>query len=94
MDYITSTELRTKTSELIKALSSGKTVKLLHRSKKVAILLGSNPANESKVEEPKPFNPELFLEDSKDLDFGPMSIEEIDHHYRQAMEKKHGKRVS
>ena len=39
MDFITTTELRTKTTQLVLSLSQGKTTKLIHRSKIIADII-------------------------------------------------------
>lgn len=53
MQYITTTELRIKTSKLIEELKSGGSVTLIHRSKIVGQFKPAQP-------DPKPFDPEAF----------------------------------
>lgn len=44
MDYITTTQLRTQSSELVRHLNSGMKVLLLHRSKVVGAIVPENEA--------------------------------------------------
>jgi len=96
MDYITTTELRTKTKQLVKALEAGKSVLLLHRSKKIGILQGDNTSEKAFMSpgNAQAFKPESFEKDTKNIDLDPVSQEEIENLYRQAMEQKHVKRIS
>ena len=43
MNYITTTQLRTKTSELVKVLQEGRSVDLIHRSKVVGEIKPAQP---------------------------------------------------
>lgn len=83
MNFITTTQLRTKSKELVKSLEEGYSVKLVHRSKVIGEI-------KPKIHEPKPFNSARFLKTIKKLNFSPLSLDEIDKKYREAMTKKHG----
>lgn len=54
MNYITSTELRTKTSEVMRTLQNGGSIRLIHKSK----VIGEITPTPSPV---KPFDSEKFL---------------------------------
>jgi len=89
MDYITTTDLRTKSTELVEALEAGQSVKLVHRSKIVGLV---SPLYGQEV---RPFNAEKFKQFLKGLKPSEnLSDEERDNRYREAMEVKHGKSVS
>lgn len=87
MDYITTTQLRTKSSELVKALLEGRSVDLIHRSKVVGEI-------KPKIYEPKPFDSARFLKTIEKLNFPHLSLKQIESKYRSAMMKKHGKSIS
>ena len=50
MQYITTTELRTKTSELVKILKMGHSVLLIHRSKIIAEIIPIKDQSKQKLE--------------------------------------------
>lgn len=87
MDYITTTKLRTKSSELIDTLKKGGKVTLIHRSKVVGII---KPA----VPEGKPFDAEKLKKLSERLNLPKMSYEERAKRYSVHIEKKYGKGLS
>lgn len=85
MDYITTTELRTKSKQLVKALKRGEAVQLIYRSK----LIGNfRPATES-----KPFNAKRFKELVEKLNLPYLSYKQREKNYREEMERKHGKGI-
>lgn len=86
MKYITTTELRTKSKELVETLREGESVVLIHRSRQVGVIA---PPVDSPA--PKIFDAQAFLKirDSLDLDI-PASYEERDAEYRQHMMEKYG----
>lgn len=91
MDFITTTDLRTKTPLLIQTLSQGKSVKLIHRSK---ILGDISRAIESN---PTPFDARTLEKASQAAakKFSiPYDLEARDKIYRRAMMKKYGKYLS
>jgi hypothetical protein len=87
MQFITTTELRTKSKELIKLLQEGRSVDLIHRSKVVGEI-------KPKIQDPKPFNPERFAKIVDKLNFPPLTLRQIETRYRKAMKKKHGQNLS
>lgn len=84
MNYITTTDLRTKSGELIEALLLGKEIELLHRSRKLGRL------KLIKEVQLKVFNSKEAFKVIKKLNLPKLSIEERDRRYREAMMKKHG----
>ncbi len=88
MDYITTTQLRTKSSELVKGLKNGDSVYLVHRSKTVGII---KPARE----EAPPIDLEKFrkfLKSIRPQKLIPRSQREAV--YRKHMMEKYGKGIS
>lgn len=84
---ITTTELRTKTTQLVKALREGRSVDLIHRSKVVGEI-------RPKIQDPKPFDPDRLNKLVEKLNFPKLTLRQIDKRYRAAMIKKHGKSIS
>lgn len=87
MDYITTTELRTKSSQLVQTLKNGGNVRLIHRSKVVGNILP--------IQEPKPFDAERFSAIIKDLK--PAKLiprKDRDKVYRKHLMEKYGKNIS
>lgn len=87
MDYITTTKLRTQSSELVKALLEGQTVDLIHRSKVVGEI-------KPKIYDPKPFDSVKFAKLVDKLNFPKLTPRQIEIRYRAAMIKKHGEGFS
>lgn len=87
MQYITTTELRTKSSKLVEALYEGRSVDLIHRSKVVGEI-------KPKISDPKPFDSARFVKLVKKLDFPYLTPKQMEARYRKAMEEKHGKGIS
>jgi len=87
MQVITTTELRTKSKELVKVLQEGHSVDLIHRSKVVGEI-------KPKIYDPKPFNPEKFAEAVRKLNFPKLTARQREARYRKAMMEKHGKGIS
>ncbi len=83
MQVISTTQLRTKSKELLKVLEAGHSVDLIHRSRVVAEI-------KPKIYDPKPFDPEKFLKIVKKLNLPKLSYKEREKRYRAAMMKKHG----
>ncbi len=88
MKYITSTELRTKSKELIEALREGNSVVLIHRSKEVGTIAPPKAEKPAKL-----FNAKKFMEAAKELDLPQTTNEEREASYRQHIEKKYGKHL-
>lgn len=87
MQTITTTELRTKSKELVKVLQEGHSVDLIHRSKVVGEI-------KPKIYDPKPFNLDDFLKVVEKLNFPRLTPRQIEARYRKAMMKKHGQGLS
>ena len=87
MQYITTTELRTKSTKLVKTLKEGGALRLIHRSKVIGEILPTY--------EPKPFNYDLFekfLDSIKPKKLIPKKDREKI--YRKHLEEKYGKSLS
>ena len=87
MQVITTTELRTKSSNIVKTLKEGGSLRLIHRSRVVGEILPSY--------EPKPFDSaafERFLDKIRPKKL--ISKKERGKVYRKHLEGKHGKGVS
>lgn len=87
MQYITTTELRTKSKQLVELLLEGRSVDLVHRSKVVGEI-------KPKIYDPKPFDPDKFLKFVEKLNLPPLTPRQIETRYRAAMMKKHGQSLS
>lgn len=87
MQVITTTELRTKSKELVKTLENGGSVELIHRSKVVGEI-------KPKIPDPKPFDPDRVAEIAKKLNLPKLSYKERERRYRAHLMKKYGKGLS
>lgn len=87
MQTITMTELRFKPRELLQTLYEGGSVDLIHRSRPVATI---SPKHNILT---KRFEINKFKKLVNKLNFVPLSLEQIDKRYREAMLKKHGKYI-
>ena len=91
MDFITTTELRTQSTNLVNTLASGKSVKLIHRSKIIGDILPKNTTTQ----------PDF---DAHDLEKAsqaaaqkfsiPYNLETRDKLYRKRIMAKYGKSLS
>ena len=88
MQYITTTELRTKAKILVNELFNGKVVKLIHRSKSLGKIV---PDLEPIL---KVIDANKLRRKIVDLDLPRLSLKEIDRRYKYAMMKKHGQGLS
>lgn len=86
MNYITTTDLRTKSSQLIKSLRNGDSISLIHRSKVVGVI---KPAIE-----PKKFDVDAFKRAIKDLNLPKTTYEKREKIYREHLMNKYGKNLS
>ncbi|MEK7551372.1 MAG: hypothetical protein AAB532_02130 [Patescibacteria group bacterium] len=89
MDYITTTNLRTQSSQLISTLKKGGSVSLIHRSKVVGVI---KPKKEQ-----KPFTKsdiDSLRQLAKDLHLPKTSYVERDRRYRVSLMEKYGKNIS
>ena len=91
MNYITTTELRTKTSELIAQLLAGKKEHLIHRSKLIGKI---EPQREQarKVLTAKDIRELKNI--VKSLNLPQTTIAEREKNYRKHLEDKYGKPIS
>lgn len=87
MNFITTTDLRTKSSGLVSSLKNGKSVSLVHRSKIVGKII---PTSDISI---KTIDAKKLQSKINRLDLPRLSLEEIDRRYRMAMMKKHGKGI-
>lgn len=86
MQVITTTELRTKSKQLVKALKEGKSVNLIHRSKIVGEI-------KPRIYDPKPFDAEAFLKIVKKMNLPKTTPAERERRYRAHLMKKYGKNL-
>jgi len=89
MEYITTTDLRTKSSQLITTLKKGGKVSLIHRSKVVGII--------EPKREPKVFTKESIQRLKKlaeQLNLPKTSYKQRERIYREHLTKKYGKGLS
>lgn len=87
MQVITTTELRTKSKQLVKTLKEGGRLSLIHRSRLIGEIMP--------VQEPKPFDPDAFnkfLDSMKPKRLIPKKDREKV--YRKHLEEKYGKSLS
>lgn len=83
---MTTTDLRTKSSELVKTLRSGGKVSLIHRSRVIGQI---HPASEDL----KVFNAKAFRKAVAKLNLRKTTYEERDRIYRAHLMKKYGKNL-
>jgi antitoxin (DNA-binding transcriptional repressor) of toxin-antitoxin stability system len=87
MNYITTTDLRTKSSQLVSDLKKGSKVSLIHRSKVVGVI--------EPVQEPlKTFDLKKFRKFVRGASITPLSYQEREKRYRKHLEEKYGKGFS
>ncbi len=84
---VTSTELRTKTPQVIATLLHGGTIDFVHRSKVIGEI-------RPKVTEPKTFNARKFLKLTQKLNLPPLTHQELAQNYREHIDKKYGQDIS
>lgn len=87
MNYLTTTQLRTKSSALIDMLLAGESVELIHRSKIIGEIMPKKPGE-------KIFNAKRMLELAEKMNLPKLSYKEREKRYRQHLEKKYGKNIS
>ncbi len=88
MNYITTTQLRTKSSEMIETLLSGHKIDLIHRSRVVGEI------RPKAIYIPKRVSASSLMKKIDKLNFPRLTLDEIDRRYKIAMKKKHGKGLS
>ena len=87
MQTISTTQLRTRSKALIKALQEGRSVDLIHRSKVVGEI-------RPKIHDPKPFDPDKLAAIAKKLNLPKLSYKERERRYRAHIMRKYGKGLS
>lgn len=87
MQIITTTELRTKSKQLVQALKEGRSIELIHRSKVVGEI-------KPKIYDPKPFNADEFLKIVEKLNLPKLSKRQLESNYRKHIMEKYGKGLS
>lgn len=87
MNYITTTNLRTQSSQLIKTLKQGGTVSLIHHSKIVGVIKPAQPS-------PKPFNAKAFKRLTASLNLPKTTYAKREKIYRKHLMEKYGKSIS
>ena len=88
MNYITTTQLRTNTTDLVDALMAGHSVQLIHRSQ----VLGVISPPESKPAQP--FDAKKYLEETKGMVTKKYTQTQRDKNYRDYIMGKYGKNIS
>ena len=87
MQYITTTELRTKSRKLVEILREGRFVDLIHRSRVVGEI-------RPKIYDPKPFDPDKVAKIARKLNLPELSYREREKRYRAHLMKKYGEGLS
>lgn len=88
MNYITTTQLRTETPELIATLMYGQNIDLIHRSQVIGEI------RPKKIVKPKLFNSKRFAQIVEELNYPRLTEAQREKNYREAIMKKHGKYIS
>lgn len=89
MQYITTTELRTKSKELVEILRDGRSVDLVHRSKVIGRV--------EPIQEPKPLTKEDIEKIQKlarKFNLPKLSYKERERRYRKHIMEKYGQGLS
>lgn len=89
MDYITTTDLRTKSSQLVSDLKKGLKISLIHRSRIVGVI---KPKKEPRILTKSDINQLKKL--AEDLNLPKTSYEEREKIYRKHLIHKYGKGLS
>lgn len=89
MQYITTTELRTKSSEVVKTLREGGRLSLIHRSRVIGEI--------QPIQDPKPLTKEgieKLKKLAKELNLPKLSYKERERRYRKHLIEKYGQGLS
>lgn len=86
MNYITTTQLRTRSSELVNTLKKGDSVSLIHRSK----IIGEIKPVEK---QPVVFDAKEFMRLAEELNLPKTTYAERERRYRAHLMKKYGKNL-
>lgn len=89
MNYITTTQLRSKTSQLVSELAKGKKVSLIHRSRVVGEI---SPKMEAKTLTQKDIDQLKKL--AEELKLPKLSYKERERRYRKHLMEKYGQHLS
>jgi hypothetical protein len=89
MDIITTTNLRTQSSQLVNTLKKGGVVTLIHRSKVIGLI---KPQKEVRTLTKSGIN--QIKEAAQRLNLPNLSYKEREKRYREHLEKKYGKGLS
>ena len=87
MNYITTTELRTKSSSLVRSLFAGESIQLMHRSRIIGEI-------RPKRMEGKPFDAKKVLELAKKMNLPKLTYTQREKIYRKHLEEKYGRNLS
>ncbi len=87
MNYLTTTQLRTKSSALVNLLLAGESVDLIHRSQIIAEIKPKKTGE-------KVFDAKKILELAKKMNLPKLSYKDREKRYRQHLVKKYGKSIS
>ena len=88
MNYITTTNLRTQSSQLVGSLKKGDVISLIHRSRVVGII---QPMREEKE---KPFDNEKFDRLVNSLHLPKTTVAQRQQRYQSHLQKKYGQGIS
>lgn len=86
MQYITTTDLRTKSSQLVSTLKKGGSVSLIHRSKVIGKIQPD--------QEPKPFDAKKFKKLVNSLNLPKTTYAQREKIYRKHLMEKYGQGLS
>lgn len=89
MNYLTTTELRTKSSQLIEVLKKGGSVSLIHRSKLVGEIIPKKEVKTLTKEDIK-----VLKKLAKELNLPKTSYKERERRYRKHLMEKYGQGLS
>lgn len=90
MQLISTTQLRTKSKDLVATLLAGYSVDLIHRSKKIGTIEPSHQTPKIMTKE----RIEKIIKMAQKLNLPKLSYKEREKRYREAMLKKHGQSLS
>jgi hypothetical protein len=86
MQIITTTDLRTKSKQLVQTLKKGQSIELIHRSQLVGEI-------RPKIRDPKPFDPDKVARIAKSLDLQDFGSRRMEDNYRSYLTNKYGKNL-
>ena len=86
MDYITTTQLRTQTKQLVNQLKMGKKITLIHRSQKIGVIQADQDTK-SETDKPEPGKLTKLI---RDLKLPKLSDKQRAEKYLKSLAAKHG----